>query len=281
MANKRQTKNKTFNPRTPSLRNTVLLDKSALWKGRPVKKLTAGLTSTGGRNNEGRITCRHRGGGHKRLYRIIDFKRNKTGVEGTVTRIEYDPNRTCNIALITYSDNEQRYIIAPQQLEIGATVIAADDAYIAPGNCLTLAAIPSGTIIHNVELSPGQGGKLARSAGAFIQLLSKSSGYAVLKLRSGELRKVPLECKATVGSVSNPEHQNTKIGKAGRKRWLGFRPTVRGVVMNPVDHPHGGGEGKTSGGRHPVSPWGWKTKGKKTRTNKRTDNMIVRKRNKK
>jgi large subunit ribosomal protein L2 len=271
---------KSFNPVTPSLRFTTLSDKKELWKGRPCKSLTKGKKSGGGRNNSGRITCRHKGGGHKKLYRIVDFKRNKVDIFATVERIEYDPNRTAHIALIKYDDGELAYIVAPSRVSVGDRLLSSESAEISPGNCLPLSAIPTGTVIHNIELQPGGGAKMARSAGAYAQLLSKSGGFAVIKQRSGELRRVLLTCRATIGSVSNADWQNVKFGKAGRKRWLGIRPTVRGVAMNPVDHPHGGGEGKTSGGRHPVSPWGWKTKGKKTRKNKRTDGFILRKRSK-
>ena len=270
---------KKFNPVTPSLRELVQVDKSGLWKGRPHKPLTEGLTNTGGRNNTGRITCRHKGGGHKKLYRVVDFKRNKLDVNATVERLEYDPNRTAFIALIKFDDGGYSYILAPQKLSVGDVVISSETADIKTGNCLPLKAIPVGTILHNVEMKPGKGGQIARSAGAYVQLAGKDSGFAQIKLRSGEMRLVPLECKATIGSVSNPDHQNVNYGKAGRKRWMGVRPTVRGVAMNPVDHPHGGGEGKTSGGRHPVSPWGKPTKGKKTRKkNKSSSKMIIKRR---
>lgn len=269
---------KKFNPTTPSLRNLVQVDRSNLWKGEPHKPLTEGLSKTGGRNNLGRITIWHRGGGHKRLYRLVDFKRNKANVEAVVERIEYDPNRTANIALIKYDDGDYSYIIAPQKLEIGVRIINSDLADIKVGNCMSLKAIPVGTAVHNIEMKPGKGGQLVRSAGAFAQLVGKDAGFAQLKLRSGELRLVPLECRATIGIVSNPDHQNVSLGKAGRKRWLGRRPVVRGVAMNPIDHPHGGGEGKTSGGRHPVTPWGKPTKGKKTRKNKTTSKYIVKRR---
>lgn len=272
---------KYFNPQTPSQRQLVQVDREGLHKGKPEKSLTVGLKKKGGRNNNGRITCRHKGGGHKRSYRMVDFKRQKFDVAATVERIEYDPNRTCYLALITYDDGEKAYIIAPQRLAAGAKVIASDKADIKPGNAMPLKNIPVGTIIHNVELKAGKGGQLARAAGSYIQLVGKDSGYAQIKLRSGELRMVRAECMATIGAVSNPDHQNTNKGKAGRSRWLGIRPTVRGVAMNPVDHPHGGGEGRTSGGRHPVSPWGTPTKGYKTRKNKRTDDLIVRRRRKK
>jgi large subunit ribosomal protein L2 len=271
---------KKYNPRTPSLRQLVTVDRSGLWKGKPVKKLTFGLTKSGGRNNHGRITMWHRGGGHKRTYRMIDFKRRKHDVVGTVERLEYDPNRTAFIALITYDDGEQAYVLAPQRLAAGDKVVSGERADIKPGNAMPLRSIPVGTIIHNVELKPGKGGQMARAAGTYVQLVGRDAGYALLRLTSGEVRMVRAECMATIGAVSNPDQQNIKLGKAGRKRWLGKRPVVRGVVMNPVDHPHGGGEGRTSGGRHPVTPWGVPTKGKRTRSNKKTDRLIVRRRRK-
>ena len=252
---------KSFNPRTPALRHLVTVDRSELWKGRPESSLVEGLRKTGGRNNRGRITTRHVGGGHKKMLRLIDFKRKKFDIEGTVERIEYDPNRTAFIALVKYSDGELAYILAPQRLQAGDKVVAGQRVDVKPGNAMPLQNIPVGTLVHNVELKPGKGGQLARSAGSYAQLAGKDGGYAQLKLRSGELRLVQAECMATIGAVSNPDHQNVTVGKAGRKRWMGVRPTVRGVAMNPVDHPHGGGEGKTSGGRHPVTPWGKKTKG--------------------
>jgi large subunit ribosomal protein L2 len=267
---------KHFNPVTASLRGTVLIDRSELWKGKPVKGLTEGKHSTGGRNNHGRITSRFRGGGHKQAYRIVDFKRRKYDVAATVERLEYDPNRTAFIALIKYADGELSYILAPQRLKVGDPVISGARVDIKPGNAMPLAAIPVGTIIHNIELKVGAGGKMARSAGTFAQLVGKDQGYAQIKLTSGELRVVRAECMATIGAVSNADHQNQQIGKAGRSRWLGRKPHNRGVVMNPVDHPHGGGEGRTSGGRHPVTPWGKPTKGYKTRSNKRTDDLIIR-----
>jgi len=271
---------KQFNPVTPSLRGTVLIDRSELWKGRPVKQLTEGKHSTGGRNNHGRITSRFRGGGHKKLYRYVDFKRRgKFDQPATVERLEYDPNRSAFIALIKYADGELSYILAPQRLKAGDTVVAGARVDIKPGNAMPMAAIPVGTIIHNIELKQGAGGKLARAAGTFAQLVGKDAGYAQIKLTSGELRVVRAECMATVGAVSNPDNQNQHVGKAGRSRWMGWRPHNRGVVMNPVDHPHGGGEGRTSGGRHPVTPWGIPTKGYKTRNNKRTDKLIVRRSN--
>lgn len=272
---------KHYKPTTPSRRGTVLVDRSSLWKGRPEKSLTEGLRKQGGRNNTGRITARRRGGGHKRRYRIIDFKRAKFGVSATVERLEYDPNRSAFIALIRYDDGDLSYIIAPQRLAPGDKVIAGESVDIRPGNAMPMKNIPVGTIIHNVEMKVGRGAQIARSAGTYVQLVGKDQGYAQLRLFSGELRMVRAECMATIGAVSNPDNQNIKIGKAGSKRWIGKRPAVRGVAMNPVDHPHGGGEGRTSGGRHPVSPWGKPTKGKKTRNNKMTDRMIMRRRHKK
>jgi large subunit ribosomal protein L2 len=270
---------KTFKPVTPSLRQVVLIDRRELYKGGPIKNLTEGLKSTGGRNNHGHITTRHHGGGHRRRYRIIDFKRKKFNVAGTVERIEYDPNRTSFIALIRYTDGELSYILAPQRLAVGDSVVSGERVDIKPGNTLPMRNIPVGTVIHNVELKPGSGGKIARSAGTFVQLVGKDQGYALLRLSSGETRKIPGECLATIGAVSNPDQQNVKIGKAGRNRWMGWRPSVRGTAMNPIDHPHGGGEGRTKGGRHPVTPWGKPTKGAKTRHNKKTDRLIVRRRN--
>ena len=266
---------KNFKPITPSLRQLVIVDRTGLWKGKPVKSLTKGKTESGGRNNHGHITAHHRGGGHKRRLRLVDFKRRKVDITATVERLEYDPNRSAFIALIKYTDGELAYILAPQRLKSGDEVVSGDRVDIKPGNAMPLGNMPVGTIVHNVELKKGRGGQLARSAGTYAQLVGKDAGYAQLKLNSGELRLVPAECLATVGAVSNPDNQNTVIGKAGRTRWLGRRPVVRGVAMNPVDHPHGGGEGKTSGGRHPVTPWGKPTKGKKTRSNKRTDTFIV------
>jgi large subunit ribosomal protein L2 len=271
---------KSFNPVTPSLRGTVLVARGELWKGKPVKALTVGKASTGGRNHHGRITTRFRGGGHKRSYRIIDFRRRKFDVPAVVQRLEYDPNRTSFIALIKYADGELAYILAPQRLRAGDQVVAAQRADIKPGNAMPLAAIPVGTIVHNVEMKAGAGGKIARAAGQYAQLVGKDAGYAQIKLMSGELRMVRAECMATIGAVSNPDNANVQIGKAGRNRWLGFRPHNRGVAMNPVDHPLGGGEGRSSGGRHPVTPWGKPTKGYKTRGNKRTDHLIIRRRNK-
>jgi large subunit ribosomal protein L2 len=267
---------KTFKPVTPSSRELVLVDRSELWKGSPFKKLVEGKSKAGGRNTHGHITVRHKGGGHKQLFRIVDFKRRKFDVEGTVERLEYDPNRTAWLALVKYTDGEHAYILAPQRLAKGDKVIAGDRADIKPGNALPIRNIPVGTIIHNVEMKPGKGGQMARSAGTYVQLVGKDQGFALLRLASGETRRVMADCLATIGAVSNPDHQNQNIGKAGRNRWKGIRPTVRGIAMNPVDHPHGGGEGRTKGGRHPVSPWGTPTKGYKTRKNKRTDHLIVR-----
>jgi large subunit ribosomal protein L2 len=269
---------KTYKPTTPSLRQLVIVDRSGLWKGKPVKALTRGKSEAGGRNNHGHITANHRGGGHKRRLRLVDFKRRKFDVAATVERLEYDPNRSAFIALIKYTDGELSYIIAPQRLKAGDEVMSGEKVDIKPGNAMPLANMPVGTIVHNVEMKKGRGGQIARSAGTYVQLVGKDAGYAQLKLNSGEVRLVPAECLATVGAVSNPDNQNTVAGKAGRSRWLGRRPVVRGVAMNPVDHPHGGGEGKTSGGRHPVTPWGKPTKGKKTRKNKATDKLIVRRR---
>ena len=272
---------KTYNPRTETLRHLVTVDRSALWRGDPVKSLTKGLSKKGGRNNAGRVTARRIGGGHKRCYRLIDFKRRKFDVPATVERIEYDPNRSAFIALIRYTDGDLAYILAPQRLAAGDTVIAAERADIKPGNAMPMKNMPIGSIIHNVEMKPGKGGQIARAAGTYCQLVGRNAGYAQLKLSSGEARVVRAECMATCGAVSNADRQNIKLAKAGRKRWLGKRPQVRGVAMNPVDHPHGGGEGRTSGGRHPVSPWGKPTKGKRTRNNKATDQYIIRRRGRK
>jgi len=272
---------KQFNPVTPSLRQLVQVDRAELWKGKPVKALTVGLTGSGGRNNTGRITARRMGGGHKRTYRLVDFKRRKFDVAATVERLEYDPNRTAFIALVKYADGELAYILAPQRLKAGDQVVAGERVDVKPGNAMPLRNIPVGTIVHNVELKAGKGGQLARAAGTYLQLVGRDSGYAQLKLPSGELRVVRGECMATIGAVSNPDQANINLGKAGRNRWLGKRPSVRGVAMNPIDHPHGGGEGRTSGGRHPVTPWGKPTKGKKTRRNKKTDSLIIRRRHKK
>ena len=269
---------KSFNPTTPGRRGLVLVDRSGLWKGKPERSLTEGLKSMGGRNNHGRITARRRGGGHKRRYRIIDFKRLKYDMEATVERLEYDPNRTAFIALVKYSDGDLSYILAPQRLRAGDKVISGKAVDIKPGNAMPMRNMPVGTIIHNIEMKVGKGGQIARSAGTYAQIIGKDQGYAQLRLSSGELRLVRAECMATIGAVSNPDQQNIKLGKAGRKRWLGKRPQVRGVAMNPIDHPHGGGEGRTSGGRHPVTPWGKPTKGKRTRSNKKTDRLIMRRR---
>src|ERR1700750_3148131 len=271
---------KTYNPTTSSRRGLILVDKSALWKGKPVKALTEGKRKTGGRNNKGHVTSRGIAGGHKQRYRYVDFKRRKFDVPATVERLEYDPNRTAFIALVKYQDGELAYIIAPQRLRAGDTVVAGQRADIKPGNAMPMASIPVGTIIHNIEMKPGAGGKIARSAGTYAQLVGKDAGWAQIKLSSGELRVVRADCMASIGAVSNPDNMNQKIGKAGRSRWLGKRPHNRGVVMNPVDHPLGGGEGRSSGGRHPVTPWGKPTKGYKTRSNKRTDKLIIRRRNK-
>lgn len=268
-------------PTSPGRRGTVRVKRTGLYKGRPEASLTEKKSKTGGRNNNGRITTRHIGGGHKQKYRVVDFRRNKDDITATVDRIEYDPNRSAYIALLKYSDGEKRYILAPKELEPGMQVVSGTSVSIKVGNCLPLDNIPVGTIVHNVEMKPGKGGQLARSAGTSVRLVAKEGIYATLRLRSGETRKVPAQCRATLGVVSNSEHNLEKIGKAGASRWRGIRPTVRGVVMNPVDHPHGGGEGRTSGGRHPVTPWGVSTKGHKTRKNKRTDKFIVRNRNKK
>jgi large subunit ribosomal protein L2 len=271
---------KTYNPTTPGQRQLVLVDRSALYKGKPVKALTVGKSSKGGRNNAGRITARYQGGGHKQSYRLVDFKRRTLDVAAVVVRLEYDPNRSAFIALIKYADGKQSYILAPQRLAIGDSVIASMSADVKPGNAMPLQAMPVGTIVHNVELKPGKGGQVARSAGAYAQLVGRDQGMAILRLNSGEQRLVQGTCFATVGAVSNPDHSNRSLGKAGRNVWLGKRPHVRGVAMNPVDHPHGGGEGRTSGGRHPVTPWGKPTKGKKTRSNKSTDKFIMRSRHK-
>ena len=269
---------KQFKPITPAMRGLIIVDRSELWKGRPEKSLTEGLRKSGGRNNNGRITARRRGGGHKRLYRVVDFKRQKWDMWATVERLEYDPNRSAFIALVKYEDGELAYILAPQRLQTGDKVIASSRADIKPGNAMPMENMPVGTIIHNVEMKPGRGGQLARAAGTYVQLVGKDSGYAQIRLSSGELRMVPAKCMATVGAVSNSDNQNINIAKAGRSRWLGKRPKVRGVAMNPIDHPHGGGEGRTSGGRHPVSPWGKPTKGARTRKKKKSDSLIMRRR---
>ena len=269
---------KTYNPTTPSQRNLISVDRTSLYKGAPVKALTEGQHSTGGRNNSGRITSRFRGGGHKQAYRKIDFRRAKKDMVATVERLEYDPNRTAFIALIKYEDGELSYILAPQRLAPGDKVISADQADVKPGNAMPLGAIPVGTIVHNVELKIGKGGQLARSAGTYVQIVGRDQDYVILRLSTSEQRLVHGRCMATIGAVSNPDHANISLGKAGRSRWAGKRPSVRGVAMNPIDHPHGGGEGRTSGGRHPVTPWGKPTKGKKTRTNKATQKYILRSR---
>ena len=272
---------KQFNPMTPGQRQLVQIDRSDLYKGKPEKALTEGLNKTGGRNNKGRITSRHIGGGHKRRYRLIDWKRTKFDIEATVLRIEYDPNRTAFIALVEYKDGEKTYIVAPQRLQVGDKIIAGEKVDVKPGNAMPLKNMPVGTIIHNIEMKPGKGAQMVRSAGTYAQLVGRDQGYAQIKLASGELRVVRGECMATVGAVSNPDHMNTNMGKAGRNRWKGRRPSVRGVVMNPIDHPHGGGEGKSSGGRNPVTPWGVPTKGYKTRKKgKASDKYIIRRRKK-
>jgi len=267
----------TYKATSPGRRQLVTVDRSELSKEAPEKSLLAPLKKHAGRNNTGRITVRHRGGGHKRKYRIIDFRRNKWDMEATIERLEYDPNRTAFIALIRYEDGELSYILAPQRVKAGDKVIASSKADVVPGNAMPLKNIPVGTVIHNIEMKPGKGGQIARSAGAYAQLVGKDGGYAMIRLASGEQRLVHESCMATIGAVSNSDHGNQNLGKAGRKRWMGIRPTVRGVVMNPVDHPHGGGEGKTSGGRHPVTPWGKPTKGARTRNKKKaSSSMIVR-----
>ena len=271
---------KQYNPITPGQRGLVLIDRSELFKGKPVKKLTKGLSKSGGRNNTGRITSWQKGGGHKKKYRIVDFKRTKFDIEATVERIEYDPNRSAFIALIKYDDGKLSYILAPQKLIVGNKVISSTKADIKLGNAMPLNAVPVGTIIHNVELKPGKGGQLARSAGSYVQVIGKDLSYSILRLTSGEVRLVLSTCMCSIGAVSNQDNQNQNFGKAGRKRWMGKRPSVRGVAMNPIDHPHGGGEGRTSGGRHPVTPWGKPTKGKRTRNNKKTNRLIIRRRNK-
>ncbi len=265
-------------PTSPGRRGTVVVKRPGLHKGRPHAALVKPKGRSGGRNNAGRMTVRHRGGGHKRLYRAVDFKRRKDGIEGRVERIEHDPNRSAFIALVCYLDGERRYIVAPRGIQAGDRVTSGRDAPIKPGNSLPLRNIPVGTTVHCIEMRPGKGAQLARSAGSSAQLVARDGQYATLRLRSGEMRRVPHDCRATIGEVSNAEHNLKKLGKAGAARWRGRRPTVRGVAMNPVDHPHGGGEGRTSGGRHPVTPWGVPTKGYKTRKNKRTDHLIVRRR---
>jgi large subunit ribosomal protein L2 len=268
---------KKYKPTSPGRRTMSVSSFEEITKTRPEKSLTEPLTKKGGRNNNGRITTRHQGGGHKRRYRVIDFKRTKDGVPAKVAAIEYDPNRSARIALLHYADGAKAYILAPARLRVGATVESGPTADIKPGNALPLENIPTGTMVHNVELKPGQGGKMARSAGSSVQLVAKDAGHAVLRVPSGEMRRVPLRCRATVGQVGNTDHENRTIGKAGRSRWLGKRPAVRGSAMNPVDHPHGGGEGKSKGGRHPVTPWGVPTLGKRTRRkHKESDKLIVR-----
>ncbi|MCH7852869.1 MAG: 50S ribosomal protein L2 [Proteobacteria bacterium] len=267
-------------PTSAGRRFQVAVKTPGLHKGKPFSGLLDKKSKTGGRNNTGRITVRHQGGGHKQRYRIVDFKRDKDGVPGVVERLEYDPNRSAHLALIKYADGERRYILAPKDIAAGSPVVSGNDVAIKPGNALPLRSIPVGTLIHNIEMKPGKGGQLVRSAGGVAQLAAREGAYVTVRLRSGEMRKIHANCRATVGEVGHGEHNLRKLGKAGAKRWRGVRPTVRGVAMNPVDHPHGGGEGRTSGGRHPVSPWGTPTKGYKTRSNKRTDNMIVRRRKK-
>jgi large subunit ribosomal protein L2 len=266
---------KTYNPTTPSQRQLVLVDRAGLYKGKPLKELTEGRNSTGGRNSNGRITVRFRGGGHKQSYRNVDFKRRKFDVNAKVERLEYDPNRTGFIALLKYDDGELSYILAPQRLAVGDVVVSGEHVDVKPGNAMPMANMPVGTIVHNIEFKLGKGGQLARSAGTYAQIVGRDQEYVILRLNSGEQRLVLGKCLATVGAVSNPDHMNISIGKAGRKRWMGRRPHNRGVAMNPVDHPLGGGEGRSSGGRHPVTPWGKPTKGKKTRSNKRTQKFIV------
>ena len=268
-------------PTSPGRRFVVKVTEAELHKGDPYAPLVEKKTKSGGRNNKGRITTRHRGGGHRQRYRVIDFKRDKDDIPGRVERLEYDPNRSAHIALVLYADGERRYILAPRGVYAGAEIYSGSEAPIKPGSAMPLRTIPLGTVVHNIEMKPGKGGQIARSAGAGVQLVAREGDHATLRLRSGEMRKVPVDCRATIGEVGNSEHNLRSLGKAGATRWRGVRPTVRGVAMNPVDHPHGGGEGRTSGGRHPVSPWGTPTKGYKTRKNKRTDNMIVRRRNQK
>jgi len=269
---------KTYKPTSPGRRQLILIDRSELWDGKPVKALTEGKRGKGGRNNLGRITQRWRGGGHKRRYRKIDFLRQKHDMPAEVVRLEYDPNRSGFIALVKYEDGELSYVLAPQRLKEGDKIVSGERVDVKPGNAMPMRNIPVGTIIHNVEMKPGKGGQLARAAGTYAQLVGRDAGYALLRLSSGEVRMVRAACMASIGAVSNPDRQNISIGKAGRNRWLGKRPSVRGVAMNPIDHPHGGGEGRTSGGRHPVTPWGKGTKGTKTRQNKATDRYIVRRR---
>lgn len=271
---------KSFKPTSAGRRTMTVLSSEDVTQRKPERKLVVKLTKTGGRNNNGRITCRHHGGGHKQRYRIVDFKRDKVGVPGRVVTVEYDPNRTCRIALVCYADGEKRYILCPEGVAVGSEVLSSAHADIVAGNCLKLKHIPLGTEIHNLELRPGKGGQLVRSAGVSAQLMARDGSYALIRMPSGELRKIHIDCRATIGRVGLSDHFNVSLGKAGRKRWLGFRPSVRGVAMNPVDHPHGGGEGRTSGGRHPVTPWGVPTKGKKTRHNKVSSKFIVKRRTK-
>ncbi|MDH3627135.1 MAG: 50S ribosomal protein L2 [Acidobacteriota bacterium] len=272
---------KKYKPTSPGRRHMTRMVRDSSGKNEPHKPLLRKLTKKAGRNNKGQISVRHQGGGHKRRYRVIDFRRDKIGIPGKVETVEYDPNRSADIALVCYADGERRYILSPNGLAVGTTILSSPEADIQPGNCLPMKAIPLGTPLHNIEMRPGKGGQLCRSAGTSAQLIAKEGRHALLRMPSGEMRKILAECYATIGQVGNLDHENASIGKAGRSRWLGRRPTVRGVVMNPVDHPHGGGEGRTSGGRHPVSPWGVPTKGKKTRNNPRTDDMIVRRRGRK
>jgi large subunit ribosomal protein L2 len=269
---------KQYNPTSPGRRGLILVDRSSLWKGKPVKALTEGKSKTGGRNNMGHVTSRGIAGGHKQKYRIVDFKRRKWDMSATVERLEYDPNRSAFIALVTYEDGTQTYILAPQRLAVGDKVVAGAKVDVKPGNAMPLSAMPVGTIVHNIEMKPGKGGQIARSAGTYAQLVGRDRGLVIVRLGSGEQRYIRGECMGTVGAVSNPDNANTNLGKAGRNRWLGVKPLTRGVAKNPVDHPHGGGEGRTSGGRHPVTPWGKPTKGARTRHNKSTDKMIIRSR---
>jgi large subunit ribosomal protein L2 len=269
---------KNFNPTSPARRGLILIDRSSLYKGKPVKALTVGLTKSGGRNNQGHATARGIGGGHKQKYRFIDFKRRKWDAPASVERIEYDPNRSAFIALVKYEDGELAYIIAPQRLAVGDTIVAAKKTDVKPGNAMEIGQAPVGTIVHNVEMKPGKGGQIARAAGTYVQIVGRDKGMVMVRLNSGEQRYVHSNCMCTVGAVSNPDNANQNLAKAGRNRWLGYRPLTRGVAKNPVDHPHGGGEGRTSGGRHPVTPWGKPTKGARTRHNKSTDKMIIRSR---
>ena len=269
---------KSYKPTSPGQRQLVTVTRDELYNGKPEKTLTVGLSKSGGRNNTGRITSWHRGGGHKRKYRIVDFKRVKHDIQASIERIEYDPNRSSFIALIKYEDGQKSYILSPQKIRVGDKVISGKKVDIKPGNAMPISSIPLGTLLHNVELKPGKGGQIARAAGTYVQLIGRDQAYSILRLSSGEVRLVLSTCMATIGSVSNSDNKNRNDGKAGRSRWMGRRPHVRGVAMNPVDHPHGGGEGRTSGGRHPVTPWGKPTKGKRTRSNKKTDRLIVRRR---